>query len=117
MTHKLSRLLATLLVAAPSAALAAPVSLDCYVIKARDGVRADFQIQLNEDTESAVYVYNSRNPVRFRAWFTPGRVTLGDGEYVIDRTTLEIIGHAIVGGVDLGIDRGKCSVMTAKRAF
>lgn len=117
MTNIFPRLFAFALVTTPTVLFAAPVSLDCYLISSKDGVRDAFEIQLNEEAESASYVLESGKVVRWRALFTPSKVVFGDGAFTIDRATLDFSRRNLFFDMDLGTDYGKCSVITAKRAF
>lgn len=119
MTNIFPRLFAFALLTTPATLFAAPVSLDCHVINSKDGRTSNFEIELNEETESASYPHPSGpdRVVRYRAFFTPGKVLFGDGTFTIDRTTLAFSRRNIFGGMDLGTDYGACVVRTVKRVF
>lgn len=117
MVYKTSLLAAFLSVISAAPASASPISLDCYVFDIKYNSRDEFQIELNEENKTATYTLPNGKVISRVAVFTPMKVHFSDGAFTIDRVTMAFSRRKIFGGMDLGTDYGKCSVMTTKRAF
>lgn len=109
-----AKLLAAVIALSPVSALAAPVSLDCY-LDTKSG-QQKWSISLNEDQGSLTYSHELATGTT-KAMFTPDAVIWGEGDMSIDRVTLAFARKNTFGGRLSGIDRGKCVVSQRKRAF
>ena len=109
--------LAIILASVPCSAYAAPIYLKCQLDQ--DVGKAPWDVTLNEEAGMVTYLFpDSGRAYTVRGVFTAEKVTFNG--FTVDRTNFgfqrDLSGLQASGRPPL-IDRGRCTLATAKRAF